>query len=349
MSKEYKGLVDNGNGTYTITKQFETWYKEEKVRDDRTPGLQMENKYENWTGKHPNGFPQDPKLDESWHPEPCDLKLQYSRNGEWVRVPINRNDNSGPGYKDYNIARLEKYVDTEGVMRKAICYKKDDKDMNIWFKFEELNNAYENWILPDPPYYYNTQRWNSKMRVEYNTEKEEETQQIPKINKKNMTWKKKENKKQNTSSGPTSQQERHSLDYEEDRRQDRRQEYRREDQHSYYKDQDYWERSNRKELSNMYDDPDNRRLGSGRGSVSYDDPREDPRDPGYHSSGSRPRPQREQRRDTSRDRYRDEYRDSSRDRNRNRRYSDRSNSRERGRNYGAERARRSGYGNSGRF
>ena len=189
------------------------------------------------------------------------------------------------------------------------------------------------------------------MKIEYNPEKEE-GQQIPKINsKKNMTWKKKDTKKQDTSSRPTSQQRRYSSDYEEDRRQDRRQEYKREDQHSYYKDQDYWERENSKELRDMYEEPGYRRLGSGRGSVSYDDPREDPKDPGYHGSGTRPRPQREQRRDTSRSSYRGEHRDSSRGRSRDRKYSDRSSSREGGRrgNYGADRARRQGYGKNGRY
>merc|ERR1711874_229267 len=151
----------------TMAEQYKTWYRVEKARENITPGLQMDTRYENWNGKHPNGFPQDPKLDETWHPKPCDLKLQYSCQGEWVRVPKSRDDQSGPDYKEFNITRLEKYVDKDGKLQKAICYKRDDRDLNIWFRYEDMVDSFDNWTIPDPPYYYNTNRWMSKMRTEY--------------------------------------------------------------------------------------------------------------------------------------------------------------------------------------
>ena len=80
----------------------------------------MDTRYENWTGTHPNGYPEDPKLDRSWHPPPSDLRLAFSHTGEWVRVPRNPNNRSGPNYKDFNIARMEKYVAEDGEMRRAI-------------------------------------------------------------------------------------------------------------------------------------------------------------------------------------------------------------------------------------
>merc|ERR1711874_406088 len=175
--------------------------------------------YENWTGKHPLGFPEDPILDQSWHPKPNKLKLFFSHNGEWVRVPVRREDTSGPDYTEFNIARLEKYIDIEGEIKKAVCYKKDNKDMNIWFDYEELKRALVNWPLPDTPYYYNTRRWNNRIRNEFNPEKEE-GQQIPKVtNKKNVMKKKKNNRQQSTSSRPPSQHRGYSSEYEEDRRQ----------------------------------------------------------------------------------------------------------------------------------
>ena len=57
---------------------------------------------------------------------------------------MDRGDHSGPDYKDFNIARLERYVDEDGVVQSAICYKKEGSDMNIWFRYEEVKSAYEN-------------------------------------------------------------------------------------------------------------------------------------------------------------------------------------------------------------
>ena len=162
----YKGLLDHGNGCFSLSKQFTTWYKE-KFRKGGTPNIQMENTYENWTGKHPLEFPEDPILDQSWHPKPIKQKLVFSYSGEWVRVPVRRGDTSGPDYIEYNIARLEKYIDIEGEVKKAVCYKKDNKDMNIWFDYEELKRALGNWTLPDTPYYYNTRRWKNKIRKKH--------------------------------------------------------------------------------------------------------------------------------------------------------------------------------------
>ena len=212
--------------------------------------------------------------------------------------------------------------------------------MNIWFDYEDLKRAIGNWTLPDTPYYYNTRRWNNRIRNEHNPEKEEEEQQNPKVNNKKNMKKKKNSRQQSTSSRPSSQHRGYNSEYEEDRRQD----YRREGQHSYYKDQDYkdyndynWERENSRALRDHYAEPNQpRSFGAGRRSELAPYGRDEPRDPGYQGTGARPHPQRDHRRD------------SSRGRSRERRYSDRSSSRERKGNYGANRARRLGYGKSGR-
>ena len=312
-----------------MTPQFSTWYKTEKDRDDKTPGLQLETKYQDWTGVHPIGFPKDPKLDESWHPKPSDLKLVHSHQGEWVKVPMERGDHSGPNYEKYNIARLERYVDEDGVVQKAICYQKDGNELNIWFKFDEVMDVYEKWEIPTLPFYYNTKKWVPRMRNEYIPEMTDDNKKAPKYDNGKYSYRK------NDSRNP-SKSRRNNPDKDDEDRQDRRQEQR------YYKDEDYWVRSNKEILDEKYDDPQHRRVGTGRGSVPHDDPREHD----YHNTGARPRPQR-RRRDSPR-RYSDEYRDYSRDRNRDRRYSDRSSSRERG-NSEKDRDRKSSYGNKGRY
>ena len=71
---------------------------------------------------------------------------------------------SGPDYKDYFIARREKYIDQEGEPKYAICYKRSDKELNIWFEEEEMKEALDNWVIPELPYYYNMRKYDGKLR-----------------------------------------------------------------------------------------------------------------------------------------------------------------------------------------
>ena len=356
LSQEYPGLIQNPDGTFIMTEQYKTWHRLNNTGEGNIPSLQLEKSYPNWTGSHPIGYPEDPKLDKSWHPKPTKLDLVYSYHGSWVRVPKKKDDRTGPDYKDFFIARMEEYIDTEGNQKYAICYTKTNKDLNIWFDVEEMREAFDNWVLPDLPYYYNTRRWDGKLRKEYLEKEEEEKKQMPKI----------ESKK-------THPARQNNADQEDRRRKDNRQ------------DDDYWDRNNQQALREIWGESGQRRWSPsyGRGSTppdssrdeprdsrdtrepreprdSRDEPKEprepresrdsrDSRDSDHYESGARPRPQREKRRrDNLRGRYREEYRDSSWDRNRDRRYVDRSNSRERRDDRGVDRDRRPSYGRRGR-
>ena len=268
---------------------------------------------------------------------------------------------TGPDYKDYFIARREKYIDPKGEPKYAICYKRTDKDLNIWFEEDEMKEAFDNWVIPELPYYYNTRKFDGKLRKEY-LEKEkdnDEKKQIPKIDKK------------------IPHPARQSNGEQEDRRRKDKQ------------DDDYWDRSNEQGLKEIWGNPELERWSPtyGRGSTLHEardqrgprdtrevrgprDEERDPRDPrgprehrdsresrdsrdsrdsDYYETGARPRPQREKRRrDNSRGRYREEYRDSSWDNNKDRRYADRSNSRERRDGRDADRDSRPSYGRRGR-
>ena len=39
--------------------------------------------------------------------------------------------------------------------------------MNIWFDLEEVKIARGTWIFPETPYFYNSKKWNSKLRREH--------------------------------------------------------------------------------------------------------------------------------------------------------------------------------------
>ena len=142
-----------------MTPQTRTWLN--------NPEIQLKDTYQNWTGEHPIGYPKYPVLDKSWHPAPGNLKLGYSYQGEWAKIPVDRDDKSGPNYKKYHIVRIEKYVDEDGIIRKAICYQKDANELYIWFKYEEIMDTFTNWVTPTPSYYFNGRRWGPDMRKEY--------------------------------------------------------------------------------------------------------------------------------------------------------------------------------------
>ena len=89
-----------------MTKQFYTWVK--------NPTIQRVKIYEN-----PMDFPIEPILDKTWHPAPSNLKLNHSHEGDWARLSVERDDKSGPLYKNYHIVRVEKYIDEEGDIKKS--------------------------------------------------------------------------------------------------------------------------------------------------------------------------------------------------------------------------------------
>ena len=65
-------------------------------------------------------------------------------------MPIDKDDNTGPFYKNYHIVRIEKYIDTDGIIKKAICYQKNANEFNIWFNYEDIINVFTNWVTPSP-------------------------------------------------------------------------------------------------------------------------------------------------------------------------------------------------------
>ena len=57
------------------------------------------------------------------HPTFTTLDLEWSRSGKWIAIPKKRDtENKGEEVHNYNLARLEPYIDREGVEHKAVCY-----------------------------------------------------------------------------------------------------------------------------------------------------------------------------------------------------------------------------------
>ena len=112
-------------------------------------------------------FPSEPILDRNWHPAPSDLKLNHSYEGDWARLSVDRDDKSGPLYKRYHIVRVEKYIDEEGDIKKAVCYQRDASALFVWFKYEDMTKAFPHWVTPTPSYYFNGRRWLNDLKKDY--------------------------------------------------------------------------------------------------------------------------------------------------------------------------------------
>ena len=186
-----------------------------KIKEKGVPSLQFGKV---WPGnEHPlkREFPK--YLDYDWHPQPTMQNLGYSHTGFWALAPKAKGDMSGPFYKDFNIARIEPYIDQEGEAREAVAYGRNTNNMKIWFDLEEVRRARGSWIFPDTPYFYNSRIWKNKFRrehkdlVEVDHQKEEDD---PRQRQSQKSWRQVNNGERNR--GKDSQKPRHSSDWEDE-------------------------------------------------------------------------------------------------------------------------------------
>ena len=70
----------------------------------------------------------------------------------------------GPDYKDFEIVRIEKYIDVEGDIRRAVSYGKEDKDLYVWFKIEDMLESFPNWTIPNPSIFFNGKKYNPDVK-----------------------------------------------------------------------------------------------------------------------------------------------------------------------------------------
>ena len=114
VSKELKGVIVNSNGSFSMTPQFLTWVK--------NPELQVAKYHDTKVG-----FPPGVQIDRTNHPKPSMLNLGFTFQGEWARMPKDKQDKTGPLYKEYQIVRVEKYIDEEGIIKKQYAMQEMPK------------------------------------------------------------------------------------------------------------------------------------------------------------------------------------------------------------------------------
>ena len=142
-------MLLNEDGSLTRTPMSETWGKHKSH--------QLEKRHDSKPKKQ--GFLES----NPSHLEPTDLDCSWSHEGEWCDVPSEPNGNGAEDTK-IKVGRIEPYIDRDGTIKEAVGYGSDDGTLRIWYDLEEMKKAFPNWVIPNPPRYYNSRIFNNSVR-----------------------------------------------------------------------------------------------------------------------------------------------------------------------------------------
>ena len=62
------------------------------------------------------------------------------------------------------IGRVERYIDTDGNIKRALSYGDKDIKLVIWYRLDEIFQAFPLWKIPQPYKFYNERRFNMETR-----------------------------------------------------------------------------------------------------------------------------------------------------------------------------------------
>ena len=71
------------------------------------------------------------------------------------------------------MARIEPYIDVDGIIRKAMSYGKDAESLGPWYNLEDIFKTFPKWRIPEPSKYYNNKRFNALARRDLQESKKE--------------------------------------------------------------------------------------------------------------------------------------------------------------------------------
>ena len=93
------------------------------------------------------------------HSEPSDLDLKWTYAGEWDQIVciVWRKT-------EVLTVRIERYIDLDGRIKRAICYGDQAAKLNVWFKIEDIMSSHKGWRPTEPNPFYNTKRFNPETR-----------------------------------------------------------------------------------------------------------------------------------------------------------------------------------------
>ena len=74
--------------------------------------------------------------------------------------------NRGPKYDtDYEIVRIEKYIDEQGNIKRAVCYATNAEGLKCWFRYEDMILSHPYWYIPNPSLFYNGKKWKPELKL----------------------------------------------------------------------------------------------------------------------------------------------------------------------------------------
>ena len=149
VSLEHNGMIMREDGSLIRTPQYETFLKnmdtQLKKSYSTTPTMPEE------LGKIPD------------HPQPTDMDLGWSYRGEWQETPVDPNQ-EGKDQEECRVARVEPYIDTDGIIKKALSYGDEAEHLKIWFILEDVLKAYPKWKMSIPSKYFNNKKFSKTAR-----------------------------------------------------------------------------------------------------------------------------------------------------------------------------------------
>ena len=148
VSNQFRGLIVNRDGTITMTPQFFTWSNNQEIQ------LQKLFKV---------APPHPAEVDNEGHPKPTRRNIVWTHDGEWVEVPLSRHD-KGPIFKETLVARVERSIDIDGNIKKALSYGDDETKLKVWFDLGEMLEAFPHWKIPSPSIFFNTRKFNTSIK-----------------------------------------------------------------------------------------------------------------------------------------------------------------------------------------
>ena len=158
ISIEHNGMIVNPDGTLSRTPQYETWTKNKEH--------QLKETYET-TPRLPEYLNSIPD-----HPLPTNLRQRWSHMGDWYDAPTNP-EQEGTEFEESRVARIEPYIDVDGIIRKAMSYGGDAESLGPWYNLEDILKTFPKWRIPEPSKYYNNKRFNALARRDLQESKKE--------------------------------------------------------------------------------------------------------------------------------------------------------------------------------
>merc|ERR1712082_178974 len=150
LSEINPGMILNEDGTFTMTPQSMTLSTNKE--------MQLLREY------HFIPAESEDVSDILNHPKPTKMRLKWSYVGEWVLVPRCSNHEEEQNFKNSRVARVEKFIDSKGVIRRGISYGDDDSKLIVWYRLEDLQEALPRWKIAQPTIFYNGKKFSREYK-----------------------------------------------------------------------------------------------------------------------------------------------------------------------------------------